>query len=448
MSISKDLIKLKKASLHPPPAPDTGGDIPWVLLEYKAYVADRRNDTTAVADSSCGREVQVSLFAARPPRVSYLCVFCRASSSSSEVEMIPMEPQVLATDDNLLLLRIVVSPERDIIGGGDLYIYQPAGDDIVIGPSLTRLPRPPGEIILSSNQVSILSCPPNDRITGKFYMVAALCNDDDLSALGRGRFILHVYNSNLGTWTATKVSVEDQHFQKYQEQGYFARTNTRVVAVGGEDATIAFVDLWRGILLCDLAHVKDEPCLRYVPLPGPSSGSPMFQDACLTRDIALVNGQFKFVRHQLLWKNCPTCICCSCRDEDGWTADIWTRPGHSSLLDDSWHPVRDVESSGMDVESTPDFQLLPKLVDNEPFAFQMLDVSHPTLISHTGGTVCFMVKVNHGDAQAWVIAVDAMNNRLQGVAEFDATRYTRTGFSYLHTRISKYLNNRAPGNSA
>jgi hypothetical protein len=51
-----------------------------------------------------------------------------------------------------------------------------------------------------------------------------------------------------------------------------------------------------------------------------------------------------------------------------------------------------------------------------------------------------MVKINRGDAKAWVIAVDTINNRLQGVAEFDAERYTITHFSYLHTRISKYLN--------
>ncbi|CAL5045205.1 unnamed protein product [Urochloa decumbens] len=350
-----------------------------------------------------------------------------------------MEPQVLATDGNLVLLRIVVSPDKDIIGGDD-------------GPSLTRLPRPPGGIIFNSNQVGILSCWSTGlSLQDEFHMVAALCNDKDWFAIGRGRFILHAYNSKLNTWTATKVSVEDQHFQKYQDQGYFVHQNTRVLAVGGEDATIAFVDLWQGILLCHLAHVEDKPWLSYVPLPGTPSGSPLCDDACLTLDIALVNGHFKFVRHQLQWtNNCPTCTCCSHDIEDGRTAAIWTRPvSASSLLDDSWQLVCDMESSGMDVKSCPDFELLPKLVANtEPF--QLLDVSHPTLISHSDdGTVCcFMVKINRGDAKAWVIAVDTVNNTLQGVAEFDATRYTRTAFSYLHTRISKYLNNRAPGNSA
>ncbi|KAF8732913.1 hypothetical protein HU200_015263 [Digitaria exilis] len=358
-----------------------------------------------------------------------------------------MEPQVLATDENLVLLRIVVCPEkdRDITYGNDLYVYQPAGDD---GPSLTRLQRPPGGIYFGSYQVGILSCHANrcdDHNQEKFYMVAALCVDK--FELGRGRFVLYLYNSKIKTWTISNVSVEDEHFQKYQEEGWFLYQITRVIAVGGEDATVAFVDLWRGILLCDLSHVMDKPCLRYVPLPG-WPGSPEFGDAYLSRDIAVVRGHFRFVRHKLWWKNsaCPTC----CRDEcveDGWKATVWTRPVSAcSLVDDSWERVCDMESSKMDVKSCPDFQLLPKFNDYEgrPLSpFKRLHVSLPTLIWHIDDTVCFMVKINRGDAKAWVVTVEVMNNRLLGVAEFDAERYIRIGFAYLHSRISQYLK-RAP----
>ncbi|CAN6340856.1 unnamed protein product [Urochloa humidicola] len=450
---NKNLISLYEASLHPP-ALDAGGDedeadIPSVLLEYNAYVADRRNDTTAVAKSRCGREIQVSFFAARPPRVSYLCVFCRPFATDEHQKMIPMEPEVLGTEDNLVLLRIIVSPEKDLIDGSDIYVYRPAGGD---GPSLKRLPRPAGDVVLVPNNVGILSCPANDHDDGstglsllrphrapqdKFYMVAALCNYDDLLSLGRGRFVLHVYNSKLQTWTATNVSVEDQHFQKYQDRGYLLHSNTRVIAVGGEDATIAFVDLWKGILLCDLSHVNDKPWLRYIPLPGPS-GMLSWGDACRCRDIAVVRGHFKFVSNRFRWKDCPTCSECI---DDGWNSAVWTRPvSDSSLLDDSWQLVCDMESSGMDVKSSPDFQHLPKIGDNNS-PFQRLDISHPTLTwRSTDDTVWFMIKMKHGDAKAWVIAVDIMNNRLQGVAEFDAGRYIATGYAYLHSGISKYLN--------
>ncbi|CAL4943713.1 unnamed protein product [Urochloa decumbens] len=393
-------IRLDEASLHPPDL-DADGDedeaeIPRVFLELNAYVANRRNVTTAVAGSRCGREVQVTFFAARPSRISYLCIFCRPTSTDENREMIVVEPMVLTTDDNLLLLRIVA-----------------------------------GDIILLPNNVAILSGPANNREGGgstglslqdKFYMVPALCNLDDLLALGRGRFVLHVYNSKLQTWIATNVSVEDQHFQKYQDEGYLLHFNTKPIAVGVEYATIAFVDLWNETLPSDLSHVKDKPSLRYVPLSAPSS-SPSDADAYLSQDIAVVDGNFKFVQSQPKCKDCPTYG----DDDYFWKFVIWTRPmSASSVLDDSWQLVCDMESSRMDVKSCADFELLPKLGDNTSAPFRRLLKSHPTLTWNcsTNDTVWRMVKVKPFDARAWVIAVDIMNNRLQGIAEFDAQRYT------------------------
>lgn len=75
------LYRLSKQSFHPPAvvSPDAGDEdeIPWILIENEAYVADRRNSTTAFSDCRCDGQVQVTLFIAPPPHVSYLYVFCR-----------------------------------------------------------------------------------------------------------------------------------------------------------------------------------------------------------------------------------------------------------------------------------------------------------------------------------------------------------------------------------
>jgi hypothetical protein len=42
---------------------------------------------------------------------------------------------------------------------------------------------------------------------------------------------------------------------------------TKAITLGGPRATIGWVDLWRGILLCDV--LDDKPVLRDVPLPKP-----------------------------------------------------------------------------------------------------------------------------------------------------------------------------------
>ena len=191
---------------------------------------------------------------AGPPRVSYLCVFSRcpadARKGDEEEEMITIEPQVIATDGNLVLVRIIVCPEESLFDGVDLYIYRPAGDG---GPLLRRLERPPGDYFFNSYQVGILSCP-TDRLDGSSnlsflrrphrapedeqYMVVALSDDESRLVVGGGRFVLYLYNSKLRTWTTSAVAVEDQHFNKYQQEGYFVHDNCKVISVGGEHGTI------------------------------------------------------------------------------------------------------------------------------------------------------------------------------------------------------------------
>ncbi|KAJ1282409.1 hypothetical protein BS78_03G049800 [Paspalum vaginatum] len=201
-----------------------------------------------------------------------------------------------------------------------------------------------------------------------------------------------------------------------------------VLPVGREDdATIAFVDLWRGILiLCDLSQIKDEPWLRYVPLQHRDSTMLSTGNPRLPRDLAVVNGHFN------------DCGCVA-------SELVASVKSLLSLEDDSWEPVCEMESSEseMDIESNPGFELLPDLDDDEGMRrtlppFNGLRISLPTLSSDTDDhTVSFMAKVNFGDDEAWVIDVDTKNNRLKGVAEFDASRYTI--IAYNHSRISKCL---------
>jgi hypothetical protein len=90
--------------------------------------------------------------------------------------------------------------------------------------------------------------------------------------------------------------------------------------------------------------------------------------------------------------------------------------------------------------ATQIFQILPAFEDNAGTPFKGLQICQPTLsLDSYDHTVCFMVKIKHDDHKAWVIAVDMKNNSLQGAAEFAAERYAAVGFSYLHSKISKYL---------
>ncbi|CAN6296484.1 unnamed protein product [Urochloa humidicola] len=202
---------------------------------------------------------------------------------------------------------------------------------------------------------------------------------------------------------------------------------------------MGFVDLWRGILLCDVLKVeqgKPTP-LRYVMLPPqlrPNVGD-RCDDAGFARDIAVVQQgrTLKYVDLQAYRKPCPTCR--------------WGRPVAADCSGDGWDLGYKQESSDITVCSKPHFELPPKMLDDGGMpleSLERLEIRQPTLSLHDDDddTVYFMTSKNWKDDKAWVIAVDMKNNTLQGVAEFVSGR--AVGITYMHSRISKYLT-AAPG---
>jgi len=223
--------------------------------------------------------------------------------------------------------------------------------------------------------------------------------------------------------------------------------NCKVIAIGGKHGTMGFVDLWRGIILCDLLLVKDNPRLGYIKLPPPLLPDGFVEgnyygDGRLYRDIAAVEDRIMYVEHDLHLEPCPTwwnpnhCLA------DGWVAATWSRL-ITSPVDAPWEKHHEIDSSSMDI-STPQFDLLPKVYDcnnGRIFPpFKRLNISQPTLsLCAADATVYFMVKKDIRDGKAWVIAVDMPNNKLNAVFEFDAERSASLGYVYMHSGISKYV---------
>ncbi|KAL6620721.1 hypothetical protein ACP70R_035860 [Stipagrostis hirtigluma subsp. patula] len=132
---------------------------------------------------------------------------------------------------------------------------------------------------------------------------------------------LYVYDSKLHAWSIKLVSL-DQHQQLQQPEGCFLHFNSKVIPIG-EAGTMAFVDLWRCILLWDA--LTGNPKLRYATLPPPIlPGWESRGDARLSRDIAVVYGRIKYAELQINWK--PVLTKNHRYTFDGWTARAWSRP--------------------------------------------------------------------------------------------------------------------------
>ncbi|KAK3132622.1 hypothetical protein QOZ80_6AG0525290 [Eleusine coracana subsp. coracana] len=213
----------------------------------------------------------------------------------------------------------------------------------------------------------------------------------------------------------------------------------------GDGATMAFVDLWRGILLCNLHQVEKEahmhgnsqplPVLRYVLLPQPLQMNKSLKgDANLYQNIAIVNNRLKYVELQLHWK--PSVVCRGYLT-DGWMAAIFSRP-ISCLDHDGWRRDCKMDSKELNVHGNPQFELLPKLLNDEGMSlppFKRLDVCQPVLgLQDDADVLYFTTKINRSCDDAWVTAVDMRKKKLLGVAPFAGGRTVGINFAYVQSK--------------
>jgi hypothetical protein len=423
--------RLYPSTLHPPvlSADEAAAEesLPWFLLELKAYVAKRDNATTAFSRTWDGKRIQVTLCPRRPPRVSYVCVY------SPDAAEIHVEPRVLAVEDDLAVLSIIVGPQKDVCKNVDYYVYQ-VNDGGSGRPSLTHIPRPPRTYYLWNDDTGVLHYRTNGEHTaGREYVVAKLYRAP--SGMPAGQFDLCLYDSKRGDWKVHVVSLSKRQQRRHGGK-YFYHKSCKVVTIGGEAGTMAFVDLWRGIIFCDVLRVEEGPQLRYAAVPEPLRVKTLDggdADARLYRDIAVVGGRLKYVDLQRLLKACGH----KCYFSYGWKASTWSRPAtSSSLVEDRWRQDTEImDSRVLNVDS----KLTPKVLRDEGMAlspFMDLDACQPVLgLQEDADIIYFTTTINRSGADAWVVAVDMRKKELLAVDAFAAKRYVGINFSYVHARI-------------
>ncbi|KAJ1284026.1 hypothetical protein BS78_03G172200 [Paspalum vaginatum] len=54
---------------------DADHTLPWILLDVRAYIADRRNATTACTELNDGHQIQITVCTAPPLLISYICAW-------------------------------------------------------------------------------------------------------------------------------------------------------------------------------------------------------------------------------------------------------------------------------------------------------------------------------------------------------------------------------------
>jgi hypothetical protein len=108
----------------------------------------------------------------------------------------------------------------------------------------------------------------------------------------------------------------------------------------GELGSVGWVDLWPGILICDM--LLDNNMFRYISLPLPLVPNKLLKgDPLFSRDITVVKGYIKYIDMNQYMK--PGSIT-ECNDftPDGWDAATWKMD--LSMKDSHWEGGRKIKN--------------------------------------------------------------------------------------------------------
>ncbi|KAK3129667.1 hypothetical protein QOZ80_6BG0483070 [Eleusine coracana subsp. coracana] len=212
--------------------------------------------------------------------------------------------------------------------------------------------------------------------------------------------------------------------------GFDYNYSTKAIAIGG--GTVGWVDLWRGILLCDV--LADSHRLRYVALPppppimaGPLKGPPSYG-----RDIVAVDGEVRYFHmHCFFNDKCPYVID-SCeartmilsRDYLSWEEDCSMRLSMDDVTDRTFADV------------------LRGCQDDDGTSLMRYNVGYPALSLHQDVVYVTNKLLPRGrmERRAWVVAVDMRRQTRHGdVGYFCSGRPLASYYNFLQSGISQHL---------
>ncbi|CAL5049282.1 unnamed protein product [Urochloa decumbens] len=242
------------------------GSSPWVLLDEFATIGHHRNATTATALTSAGGTVEVSFELVDPPAISPWF----ANFSGVKEREYKRKPQILNATDSLILMRMAVFLDDGDDGGRpavDYFVYNAGGSSGHAGttkpPSLDLIPGPYPKTY-NPKQFGILPCggvTDADEPSPEHYHVIFPARRVKAQAAHE----MHVFSSATQAWSTKLATVVVDWETGLHDVVRHAASSA--VPAGGGGRWMAWIDLWRGVLLCNV--LDEDPVLRMLQWPVP-----------------------------------------------------------------------------------------------------------------------------------------------------------------------------------
>ena len=273
---------------------------PEILLDWTCRIGHSGNSTSARTQNSQGLSVEVSFKFCDPPALS-LC-FARWYDLNGS-QRLAGEPSIRAAAGSFVLLAIAFSDGINPLYT-DYFVYR-AGPG---APSLYLLPRPyPARF--SMNMVAVLPIGDDggEHYDVVFPAVAFLVLES------RHHYALHIYRSDSKAWCTRVAQIAGDAETQNATVKVSLHFPTSVVYAGS--GVIGWVDLWWGVLLCNV--LDEQPRIRFLaaPVPEPCEPTEFFVEYRNPnprpyRQMTMYNGVMKFIELNY---------------DQGWMATTWTR---------------------------------------------------------------------------------------------------------------------------
>ncbi|KAL6651455.1 hypothetical protein ACP70R_010380 [Stipagrostis hirtigluma subsp. patula] len=411
-----------------------GGGPPGSKKEFPPSPRFGAGDSASASDSDSMAHPSQLGWSSRPKPTTAAAATPPPPSAGVELAE---QPTIVFTAEDLLLLRV---------------------------PEVALLPDPKTNFFLEVD-VGIL---PRG---GELYTIAALVVDSPQ----QDQYELIRFDSAAGSWTGDTVSLEAPRRRHPVEIPASCcrlncHVNSTVITLGGEAGTMGWVDLWSGILLCDLLGDDDPPTLRHMPLPLPmyaitgNHGMGLeLGDPRPYRGIAAIvkDGRascLKFVDLQLTWApllytDIETGL--PAFKVHGWKITTWSNTNIMAASDssiDDWHEGFTVLASEIKFSDAVRAELLSSgLLHRKPsrdgedatveLALQNVAVSEPTpSLDGEDDVIYLMARPKLLYRMVWCLVIDVRSSTLLGVAEFGNAEEPFIDASYRSSTISKYMN--------
>lgn len=367
---------------------------PEILLETKCCISECQYSNSVKTESSQGLSLEVSFQFRDPPALSRCFVRCYDLTGS---QRLAEGPRVVCAAGGLALLDIPFSDEDIHPSYSDYFIYR-AGPG---SPSIHLLPRPyPTDYQL--DMVAVLPiCDGSDDYAVVFPHLDYFMLED------RNHYTLHIYRSDRKAWRTQVACIAEKETQDARNKLVVNDTTSVVYAGNG---LIGWINLWSGIVICNVLDKK--PTISFVPVPVPDQFRWKFDEFNIRpyRDMTIYNGLIKFI--ELKFHRGPA-FNVKRRDDEGWMATIWTRP----ISSDVWNEGLTFDTSDI-VVTDPCFRhLLPEIVNDESkLKLDKLMSGGPTLSLNDDHTVYILAKMSLFDPAAFVLTLNTRSLTLESCA--------------------------------